>query len=284
MVDAKEDSDDYDEDDLVTDIDTMVSAVKSPPPPPPPPPPPKHPSSSKIAILTKQLALECEDLLPPPPGFGEVAAAKIPAEEGRPVTAHPPLVGYHAELLQSALVSTADNFSPPPKAIANSNHLTFCLHFQSVKQLSAQLQNELSGFLGFWPQQIVGQSTTSTDASRVQEATAPAPQSKGTEAIGATESTEGRPLLRSQNSIALLQKRQSRLSNLYRSTSSTGNGSLQADPVLDAPPPPTINVYAVPPLWTPPIAYIDPPWTLTLKKEVSTCTSHFRESNLFQSI
>ena len=125
------------------------------------------------------------------------------------------------------------------------------------------METQLSGLLGFSLLQ-----TTAAGESRVapsQDGTAPSKN----EAPKITGGTEGKPLLRSQNSIGLLQKRRSRLSTLYRSTSSTGSGSLQADPVLDAPPPPTINVYTVPPLWTPPIAYIDPPWTLTLKKEVS---------------
>ena len=86
---VKEVDDDDDEDDLVTDIDTMTSAIKSPPP--------RQEGFSKIAELTKQLTLECEDLLPPPPDFG--------GESKPPTDAHPPLTGYHAEILQSALVS-----------------------------------------------------------------------------------------------------------------------------------------------------------------------------------
>ena len=105
------------------------------------------------------------------------------------------------------------------------------------------------------------------------------PQSKGREAT--KEDTEGKPLLRSQNSIGMLQKRHSRLSSLYHSTSTTGNGSLQADPVLDAPPPPpTINVFMVPPLWTPPITYTNPSWTLTLKKEFFNPLEAFEEGTV----
>lgn len=96
-------NEDDDEDDLITDIDSMVSGIKSPPPP-------KSPSVSKVAALAKQLALDCEDqLLPPPPGFGD--ERKAPLGKGTPYSAQPPsFTGYHAELLQNALVSERTHF------------------------------------------------------------------------------------------------------------------------------------------------------------------------------
>ena len=44
-----------------------------------------------------------------------------------------------------------------------------------------------------------------------------------------------------------------------------------ADPVADAPPPPSGKLHKFDPLVTPPVTYSRPPWTLTLRKEVGGC-------------
>ena len=117
-------NEDDDEDDLITDIDSMVSAIKSPPPP-------KSASVSKVAALAKQLALDCEDLLPPPPGFGGGGADKKAPTTGKvtPYIAQPPsFTGYHAELLQSALVSVC--------ILSKRNQHFFCLFHFLFSELS----------------------------------------------------------------------------------------------------------------------------------------------------
>ena len=68
-----------------------------------------------------------------------------------------------------------------------------------------------------------------------------------------------------RDSIAVMQKRKTRLSghraSIYSSVPT-------ADPVADAPPPPSGKICKFQPLTTPPVTYSKPSWKLTLRKEV----------------
>lgn len=263
--------------------------------PPPPPPPPPLLTKAKPATKPPKLAgirgrafdsggSFDQSVIPPPLAFQAETPPKLKKLKSLPK--QPSLEDFHAELMQkvskgdlskqmlkgkvketdSPLTVSTSGSHPP-----SESHISPKSSSELVKKLSSQIEQKLAEsapiraqlFKKFSQEKVGSESATSICTPSKAKMLSRRSGSSEMKSRRLRRDTSGS--IEKHDSIALMHKRRNRLSSFR---ASHYGQVLTADPVADAPPPPSGKICKFDPLTTPPVTYSNPSWTITLRKEV----------------